>query len=414
MYLNLILTSDQKSAEKLGKKWWKNRPKQVFVLSGGPGTGKSTIAKILVKSFGLTESQVQYCTFVGRAALNLQRKGVSAKTIHATCYTRKEDYIYDSMGNPILLSNNRYKKVAKFVKKDSLESHIKLLIVDEGGMVDLRMCADLESFGVPILVLGDIDQLPPIFGKNLWMTKPDIHMTQIMRQAADSPIIWMSDMARRGEEIPYGQYGKNAFVVDEDILQYKEFYSMADIILAGTNKTVEKINNTIRYDIRGYESEFPQLGDKLCCAKNNWNTTVGGNYALVNGLIGYVSHMYTESCKNGAMNIDFRSELTLEDDTIDEFENIPMDLKYLAMTHEERKEVNQQFIKSNIFTYGYGSTIHKFQGSEARFVALIDDAYGSPEFKRKQLFTGISRAKESICIVRKKPVKNFFYPEWKN
>lgn len=395
------LTKDQKNAFKEGKRWWKNKDKQVFVIQGKPGTGKTTIIDKLIKEFGLKKKNVLFVTFVGRATLPLRQNGLNAKTIHSACYYRKEDYILDQFGQPILLKNNRYKKESKFVLKEELDSNIELIVVDEGGMVDDIKCNDLESFGIPILVTGDINQLPPVFGKSKWMRHPDVYLNEIVRQKAGDPIIHLADMAINGIEIPYGKYGKRCFVVDEEILQYPDIYTKPDIVICAKNKTRQNINDIVRYEVLGRKTEDPVVGDKLVCRRNNWNICLDDDIALINGLFGNVEHIYQESYRGDTVNIDFKPECSTN-----WIEDISIDLDYLKADINNKPDT--KYSKGNIFEYGYSSTCHMAQGSQYGYCMVIDESIGDEKFHRKYLYTAITRAKHTLVIVRKKRKKNFF------
>ena len=97
----------------------------------------------------------------------------------------------DNNGQPIM-EEGRYLTRIKFVKVTELPKEIKLIVVDEAPMVDRRLAMDLISFGLPIIALGDLHQLPPIFGDPVFMVHPDYQLTEVMRQAKDSPILALS------------------------------------------------------------------------------------------------------------------------------------------------------------------------------------------------------------------------------
>ena len=83
----------------------------------------------------------------------------------------------------------------------------RLIVLDEVSMVGEEMARDLMSFGKPILVLGDPGQLPPIKGEGAFTSDaPDVMLTEIHRQAAESAIIRLATMARQGEPIGFGEY----------------------------------------------------------------------------------------------------------------------------------------------------------------------------------------------------------------
>ena len=86
----------------------------------------------------------------------------------------------------------------------------KLIVLDEVSMVGEEMARDLMSFGKPILVLGDPGQLPPIKGEGAFTRDaPDVMLTEIHRQAAESAIIRLATMARQGEPIGFGEYDRS-------------------------------------------------------------------------------------------------------------------------------------------------------------------------------------------------------------
>src|SRR5256886_11242247 len=88
-------------------------------------------------------------------------------------------------------------------------SKARLIVIDECSMVDAELARDLTSFGVPLLVLGDPAQLPPIQGGGFFTdAEPDAMLTQVHRQAQDDPIVWLSMAIRAGNPLTHGQYGE--------------------------------------------------------------------------------------------------------------------------------------------------------------------------------------------------------------
>ena len=87
-------------------------------------------------------------------------------------------------------------------------SDLRLIVLDEVSMVGDQMACDLMSFGKPILVVGDPGQLPPIQGEGAFTKDmPDVMLTEIHRQAAESAVIRLATMARQGEPIGFGRNG---------------------------------------------------------------------------------------------------------------------------------------------------------------------------------------------------------------
>lgn len=402
--MSIELTKGQYKAIKKGKTWYNNRTKQCFEISGKAGTGKTTVVFTLMQELGISIENVLFVTYIGKATLPLRMNGLHAKTIHSACYDVQRRKLLDADGMPIILPNGNIKYKMQFVKRESLSPKIKLIVVDEAGMVPKSMAKDLKSFGLPIITLGDKRQLDPVFGKPYFLRNPDVDLTEIMRQAKGDPIIYLADLAERGVNIECGKYGSRCFVTDESLLKYQQIYTKSDIILCSKNKTREKINNIIRYDINRYDSYLPVLGEKMVCRKNNWDENIG-EISLINGLFGYVVNTYYETYNGDTMKIDFMPECIR-----DWFEYVPIDLEYLKATHEEKKQINTMFPKGNLFEYGYSCTVHLSQGSQYGYVLLIDEPMGDNEFMKKVRYTGITRAKNTLVMVKKqKKIKQSFF-----
>ena len=398
----MILTKGQKSALAKAKKWYLNDKDQVFKIQGLAGTGKTTIVFALINELRISLEDVLFVTYVGKATLPLRQNGLSAKTLHSTCYVRSSDYVLDEFGKPILLPSGRYKKKSTFVLKDSLPSNIKLIVLDEAPMSPKNMTDDLKSFGKKIIALGDKMQLPPVFGKSDILDNPDVNLTEIMRQKEGDPIIYLSMMARRGIDIPYGKYGERCFVVDDTILRNKEIYLRPDIIICGKNKTREKINNIIRYDIKHIKTEFPTFGEKLVCRKNNWDLEID-DIALINGLFGYVTNIDKESFNGNTFNIDFMPECLPGK----WFEQVSANYRYLTAPIGDKP--NSMYLNGNSFEFGNASTCHLAQGSQYGYVLGLVETMGNEEFQKRFTYTMITRAIHTLVLVKKrKPVRQFF------
>src|SRR5262249_50943057 len=161
----------------------------------------------------------------------------------------------DENGNPIFIIN-----------LDSLARRTQLIVIDEASMVNEKIGRDLLSFGVPIIVIGDPAQLPPLEGAGFFTTdEPDFMLTEIHRQARDSPIIKMATIVREGGRLAVGDYGDGSRVVH--LHDYKVV--PCDQILVGRNATRCNINSGVReqYGLRG---TYPLGGDKLVCLRNDF------------------------------------------------------------------------------------------------------------------------------------------------
>ena len=153
--------------------WLKAKPgangtPQVFRLFGYAGTGKTTLARHLAEH---VDGEVKFAAFTGKAASVMRGKGCTgASTIHSLIYRARESG----------------EEIPSFdLWDDAPASKAELIIIDECSMVDAELGRDLLSFGVPVLVLGDPAQLPPIQGGGFFTeAEPDVMLTEVHRQAA--------------------------------------------------------------------------------------------------------------------------------------------------------------------------------------------------------------------------------------
>src|SRR6476661_7253912 len=133
--------------------------------------------------------------FTGKAASVMRGKGChGASTIHSLIYRARESG----------------EEIPSFDLWDEAPaSKAELIIIDECSMVDAELGRDLLSFGVPVLVLGDPAQLPPIQGGGFFTeAEPDAMLTEVHRQAQDDPIVRLSMDIRAGDYIEPGRYGE--------------------------------------------------------------------------------------------------------------------------------------------------------------------------------------------------------------
>ena len=385
-------------------RWIENPGSQVFKLFGYAGTGKTTLAKHFAEQ---SPGRTLFAAFTGKAALVLQEKGCyNASTIHRLIYIPKDksaSRLHD-MQSELLESKDldRQRELRKLIEEENenlkrpvfslnFESEIrdsKLVIIDEVSMVGRRMAEDLLSFRIPILVLGDTAQLPPVAdGGYFTKGEPDIMLDEIHRQAAGSPVIRMATKVREGGDLSIGtEYHEDhepSHVVNKGDLNIHALASF-DQILVGRNATRKTVNRMLRKETLNRESHLPEEGDKLVCLRNN------NDLGLMNGSLWNVVRCSEIS--------DDAIGLTIEDpswgsriDTIahrHHFEDREGDLD-----HWEKRERNE-------FDFGYALTVHKVQGSQWDKVVLIDESTCFRQDARKWLYTGITRASKSITVIR--------------
>lgn len=385
------LNPQQSSAVKGGVAWFKSLTrKQTYEISGPAGSGKTSIVKSIEEELGLEPEEVLYIAYVGKAAQNLALKGHNARTIHSSLYSMEAIPKIDPMGG-FIFKNGRMVTYRSFVKREGLPKGIKLIVVDEGGMVDENMSKDILSFGIPVIVLGDLNQLPPVFGKPGFLNDPDVILTQIMRQAEDSEIIWFSQKILAGETIPYGKYG-NSLVVPYDEVR-DEYLMQSDMIICGKNKTRDDINNYVRKSILKLDDRYPvHLGEKLVCRKNDWGKSIDDSIYLINGMIGYVRDIHMSTFNGKSIAIDFQPDFLPEHKF---YRNLTIDLEYLRTPAAEDYP---NFTHSAKMQHGNAISVHLSQGSQYPNVFYHRNVFNRRKYQRALDYTAITRAEKGIII----------------
>ncbi len=401
------LNADQKSADKKIAEWFFKGTKQVFVLTGYAGTGKTSLIKHTVTdTLRLTggESAV-FVAPTGKAATVLIKNGVPACTVHRLIYQAQ------TVEQEITV-NGKTIKTEKLVfrRREAIDKAIKLIVLDEASMVSDEMLEDILHFGVKVLMCGDGAQLPPIEGFNTFLKNPDHSLKDIVRQQLDNPIIRLSQLAREGKFLPYGNFGGKAFVVSGRKLSEERkaaLYVKAEQLICGLNSTRAKINAEVR-KIKGFEGLLPQNGEKLICTYNNWEQFIDGEmrFNLVNGIIGTARDPFYD----GATGIGFTM---FKPDFTDEYcpDALPFDTgifengqyrykhgDYFAKFDENGEAVGAFTL--NRFEYGYCISCHKAQGSEFSSAIVFDESYAFREDSSRWLYTAITRARDKLIVIR--------------
>ena len=396
------LTDEQKELKREIIHWYRNYPygKPYYYYSGAAGTGKTTVIHSVIDELNLNINEVMSCAYVGKAVLVLMRHGLPASTIHSLIYrpmfkTTKE-YITDEFGNPKEIK----KRKMEFVLKDSLDKNIKLIIVDEMAMVSDAIREDLLSFGIPVILCGDGNQLPPVIGTSSILDNPDFVLTKIMRQAEGDPIVYLSQCILKDIPIEYGTYGKSKVV--ESVPIDRSILTDYDMIICAKNKTREELNNRIREEVLHYETIKPMLGDKIICRKNNWEENLNGIY-LTNGLVGYITDIDYCSLYRDIIYIDFQPDFMEES-----FYKLSLDYKYFKAPWQEKKNFGFDFKENERFEYAYAITAHLSQGSEYENVLFMDEKFHDPLTLKRLRYTAITRARNSITYVKMKEQKYYY------
>ena len=393
-----ILNDEQSVALTKLRDWWYGyRYSRNFEISGAAGTGKTTLIKYLIQQIGLNINNVLFLAYVGKAALVMARNGLRAQTIHSAIYDVHKEPKRNKNDVLMRYEDGRIIYDLKFVRKPVLPQEIQLIVIDEASMVPENIGREIESFNIPIIATGDLNQLPPVFGNSYFLRHPDVILKKIMRQSDESPIPYFAKDILDGKwfgECTIGNkiFIKNRYKIPKEELN--EVFSSNDIIICGTNKTRDALNRYIREEIYNITDPEPVVGDKLICRRNDWNRCINNNFFLINGMIGYVDDIDIEYFKKSYIKLDFKPDF-LENYL---FMNVLLDRKYFHMPYE--KKLNY-FSDYNLFELGYAITCHLAQGSQYNDVCIVLDSYiwNNKKFRKQWLYTAVTRAINSITIL---------------
>lgn len=376
------LTMGQKDAIRKAIEWYFSPDKKpIFTLFGSAGTGKSSTANTVVSMLGLSPYQVLMVAPTGKAASVLRSKGNIANTIHSTFYH--------------ILQLPEMKKPC-FVKKKSMPNTIKLILIDEFSMVNAKMCKDIESFGIPVLALGDPGQLPPMYSKNPYMDHPDVFLEEVMRQDGESGILQLATMARKGIDIDYGTYRESRVIHFSELKDIEKY----DMVLTWSNSTRKEINQLIRKKL-GLTSIYPIKGEKLMCLKNNYYHTIDlGDDLVLNPVNGLNLFSLSDSEMVGSsLQLDYAPDWVKDKAFSTRVSKIPFDA-YKTMEDYEDTLMDNVEDDEVVLDFGYSCTCHKSQGSSWPNVLVLDEYRGAHSEYPNWLYTSLTRGEKSVTLCR--------------
>lgn len=393
--MSIILNEQQEYVASEAVKWYHHSSEQLFQFVGLAGTGKSVVLFDILRRLGIPLERVAPMAYIGQAAIVMRLKGLqNAKTIHSWMFNPVETYMLDSNGNIVMDTYlNKPKFKLSFEPKDLTD--IDIILVDEAGSVPLELRHEIMSRGKKVIATGDLGQLPPVYGNPGFLYDGKVHeLTQVMRQKANSGLLYLADRARRGLPIHTGFYGDAIVIEESDLNNY--MIAKSDIIICGKNATRDMFNKRVRNDILGINMDLPASGERLVCRKNNWNTEVDG-INLANGLIGNVVNTPDVSGFDGkTFKIDFKPTMLNS-----YFAGVPCDYNYLIAPHSQKQILkNDKYNMGEKFEFAYGITTHMSQGGQFR-KGIYYEEYLSKEIQNNLNYTGITRFDTSMIYVKK-------------
>lgn len=220
---------------------------------------------------------------------------------------------------------------------------------------------------------------------------PDVMLTEIHRQAAGNPIIKLATDIREGRDLKLGDYGASKVVnmKREGKEAMQNMVMASDQVLVGKNITKDQYNARIR-EIRGAHNHMPVVGDRLVCTAND------KRMGIFNGGLFVVEEVWPPKRGRSA---DGEIKMVVKSLDIPEASSVKVRSRVecfkggiKSLPFEARRGLQE-------FDYGYALTVHKSQGSQWPSVTLFNESATFKAEARRWLYTGITRAAETINIV---------------
>ena len=351
-----------------------------MVLTGGPGTGKTTTTLAIIKVYQKMGLKVLLAAPTGRAAKRMsETTGMEAKTIHRLLEFKPAEGYQKNSENPL---------------------DCDVLIIDETSMVDIVLMYNLlkaVANETIVILVGDVDQLPSVGAGNVLKDIIDsgiikvIKLTRIFRQALGSAIITNAHRINKGE-MPILKGGRNS---DFFYIQEEEPTKIAETIKSLCSKRlpdyykVDPINDIqVLCPMQRGEVGAQNLNNILQEALNPGDVTIkyGGTIYRLKDKVMQVKNNYDKNVFNG--DIGIISRIDMEDKTV----TISFDGNEVEYDATELDEI----------VLAYATTVHKSQGSEYRIVVAPFTMQHYMMLQRNLLYTCVTRAKSVFVLVGSK------------
>lgn len=407
--LDYDLLSQQKLSEEQERGVIASGQNMVTVITGGPGTGKTTMINAMIKLFENSGLTVALAAPTGRAAKRMtQATGKEAKTIHRLLE-------YGAMEEDEEELREEY---GRFRRNKNNPLAVEAVIIDEFSMVDIYLFHNLlEAIepGTRLVIVGDADQLPSVGPgnvlKDIILSKLfcNIQLSFIYRQGGN--IVLNAYRVNQGESIEYFESGEFVFkevlnvnqclnlvlrcysqILDQNLCDIDELQVLCPVRrgVLGVEKLNESLKEQInpksplKQEIKYLDTWFRQ-GDKVMQTSNNYQKqwyTVGQEayyqkgQGVFNGEIGHI------------VKIDERA-------------------RQLTILFDKERQAIYQFDELDQIEHAYAVTIHKSQGSEFDYV-IIPLLYSQSYFlTRNLLYTALTRAKKKVILLGSKKTVQF-------
>lgn len=370
-------------------------------IGGYAGTGKTTLLCELRKEINNLNPKIRvaFVAYTGKAASVLNDKLVAGNYLYSNDFIGT---IHKLLYYPVTRFDFKLNRqvIVEWRKREQLEINYDIIFIDEASMVGQIVWNDLTSLGIPIIAIGDHGQLPPVSSTDFNLLKnPDFRLTQIHRQALNSPIIQLSILVRQNGEIPVNRfYSPEVFKLSwrnplcRKIWDEKISFDQDLIVLCAFNKTRCKLNNIIR-DKLNFVHKIPYPGESIVCLKNNHQTKI------MNGQIFKVLWVMPEDYGLNRYTIESNGDIyeSLGNNTC--FGKDEYDIYSDKTMNEFARE--RGFDSIDYFDYGYTLSVHKSQGSEWNRVVVFEQRtrHWDDTYYARWLYTAITRAKNKLFII---------------
>jgi exodeoxyribonuclease V alpha subunit len=351
---------------------------KVMVITGGPGTGKTTIINAIIKIFSAIKADIMLAAPTGRAAKRMtESTGFEAKTIH-----RLLEFSIQKGG---------------FQKNEESPLDCRLLIIDEASMIDTLLMHHLLK-AIPIsakfILVGDVNQLPSVGAGNVLKDiidsgiAPVVELKEIFRQAQESSIIVNAHKINEGE-FPNLQSKK---LDDFYFIEQEDPVKVLDLII---NLVKDRIPQRFGFDpIDDIQVLSPMhrgtvgagnLNVELQKALNNREDgiTRGGRNYRINDKVMQIRNNYDKEVYNG---------------DIGRITNIDEEAQEVTVKIDDR-DVTYDYSELDELVHAYAVSVHKSQGSEYAAVVIPIMTQHYMLLQRNLLYTGVTRGKKLVVII---------------